>query len=70
MATHDHEMVRKYGHRIVHVEQGEIVKDEHAFGAQANEARRALVGEELLGPHGAPQMPAGAPPVDHDVELL
>jgi cell division transport system ATP-binding protein len=69
MATHDHEMVRKYGHRIVHVEQGEIVKDEHAFGAQANEARRALVGEDLLGPLGSPRAPADEPPVDHDVEL-
>jgi len=35
MATHDHELVRRYGHRIVHLEQGEIVKDEQAFGAFA-----------------------------------
>ena len=33
MATHDHEVVRRYGHRIVHLEQGEIVKDEQAFVA-------------------------------------
>ncbi|MFQ5599877.1 MAG: cell division ATP-binding protein FtsE [Candidatus Krumholzibacteriia bacterium] len=31
MATHDHELVRKYGQRIVHIEQGEIVQDERAF---------------------------------------
>jgi cell division transport system ATP-binding protein len=31
MATHDHEMVRQYRQRIVHVEQGEIVQDEAAF---------------------------------------
>ena len=47
MATHDHELVRKYGHRIVHVEQGEIIKDEHALGArEALDARRALVASE------------------------
>ena len=34
MATHDHELVRRYGHRIVHLEQGEVVKDEDAFGAR------------------------------------
>jgi len=81
MATHDHEVVRKYGHRIVHVEQGEIVKDEHAFSAQANEARRALAADDLLGPQSplraalqAPPMPrpapADEPPVDYDAELL
>ena len=31
MATHDHELVRKYGHRIVHLEQGECVRDEGAL---------------------------------------
>ncbi len=31
MATHDHEMVRTYRQRIVHIEQGEIVQDERAF---------------------------------------
>jgi cell division transport system ATP-binding protein len=35
MATHDHELVRRYGHRIVHLEQGEIVKDEPPFGPYA-----------------------------------
>ena len=35
MATHDHDLVRRYGHRIVHLEQGEIVKDEPPFGAFA-----------------------------------
>src|SRR5262249_20280188 len=48
MATHDHELVRKYGHRIVHVEQGEIVKDERAFGGEdAFRARRALSADDL-----------------------
>jgi cell division transport system ATP-binding protein len=48
MATHDHELVKKYGHRIVHVEQGEIVKDEHAFGGEeAARARRALTSDDL-----------------------
>ena len=46
MATHDHELVRKYGHRIVHVEQGEMVKDENAFAPQALAARRALLVDE------------------------
>jgi cell division transport system ATP-binding protein len=32
MATHDHDLVRRFGHRIVHLEQGEIVRDEDAFG--------------------------------------
>jgi len=31
MATHDHEAVRRYGQRIVHIEQGELVQDEGAF---------------------------------------
>jgi len=31
MATHDHEMVRRFGQRIVHIEQGEVVQDESAF---------------------------------------
>jgi cell division transport system ATP-binding protein len=31
MATHDHELVRKYRQRIVHIEQGEVVRDERAF---------------------------------------
>ena len=34
MTTHDHELVRRYGHRIVHLEQGEIVKDEDAFASR------------------------------------
>ena len=36
MATHDHEMVRKYRQRIVHLEQGEIVQDERAFDRWSN----------------------------------
>jgi len=31
MATHDHELVREYRQRIVHLEHGEIVQDENAF---------------------------------------
>ena len=31
MATHDHELVREYRQRIVHIEHGEIVQDEKAF---------------------------------------
>ena len=27
MATHDHDMVRRFGRRIAHIEQGEIVRD-------------------------------------------
>jgi cell division transport system ATP-binding protein len=46
MATHDHEMVRRYGHRIVHLEQGEIVKDEDAFATrQRSEDRPPETGE-------------------------
>jgi cell division transport system ATP-binding protein len=38
MATHDHELVRQYRQRIVHVEQGEIVQDEKAFDLWSREA--------------------------------
>ena len=31
MATHDHELVRQYRQRIVHIEHGEIVQDENAL---------------------------------------
>jgi len=31
MATHDHDLVRQYRQRIVHIEHGEIVQDEKAF---------------------------------------
>ena len=34
MATHDHELVRCYGHRIVHLQHGEIVADEGALGGR------------------------------------
>jgi hypothetical protein len=27
MATHDHDMVRRFGRRIAHIEHGEIVRD-------------------------------------------
>jgi cell division transport system ATP-binding protein len=57
MATHDHDLVRKYGHRIVHVEQGELVKDEHAFGPQAMAARRELVSEEDAAPAAGERPP-------------
>jgi cell division transport system ATP-binding protein len=56
MATHDHDMVRKYGHRIVHVEQGEMVKDERAYAPEALAARHALVSEE------EPEQTAGEQP--------
>jgi cell division transport system ATP-binding protein len=46
MATHDHDLVRRYGHRIVHVEQGEIVKDEAAYGTPGVVARAALAAED------------------------
>src|SRR5262249_12977668 len=66
MATHDHELVRRYGHRIVHVEAGEIVKDEHAFGSQAvTEARRALAADEP-----SPSGGAKGAPLSHDPERI
>jgi cell division transport system ATP-binding protein len=59
MATHDQELVRRYGRRIVHVEQGEIVKDEQAFGA-------ASVGAFVAGA-GALGQPGGEPqPLERD----
>jgi cell division transport system ATP-binding protein len=44
MATHDHEMVRRYGHRLVHLERGEIVKDEAPHGPPAVRAPAASEG--------------------------
>jgi len=50
MATHDHEVVRRYGHRIVHLEQGEIVKDEQAFvaGRCGGRRRRGRAGAAVM----------------------
>ncbi|HZL85493.1 MAG TPA: cell division ATP-binding protein FtsE [Candidatus Krumholzibacteria bacterium] len=39
MATHDHELVRQYRQRIVHIEHGEIVQDENAFDRWSPGAR-------------------------------
>ena len=46
MATHDHETVRRYGQRIVHIEQGELVQDEGAFDRWS---RRALQPVDVVG---------------------
>ena len=45
MATHDHETVRRYGQRIVHIEQGELVQDEGAFNRWS---RRAIEPVEVV----------------------
>ena len=42
MATHDHEAVRRYGQRIVHIEQGEIVQDEGAFDRWSHSAEMPI----------------------------
>ena len=42
MATHDHETVRRYGQRIVHIEQGELVQDEGAFDRWSSSAREVV----------------------------
>ncbi len=39
MATHDHDLVRQYRQRIVHIEHGEIVQDEDAFDRWSPGAR-------------------------------
>jgi cell division transport system ATP-binding protein len=52
MATHDHELVRRYGHRIVHLEQGEMVKDEPAFGGAGGMGKPPAVGGSA--PRGGP----------------
>jgi cell division transport system ATP-binding protein len=56
MATHDHELVRRFGHRIVHLEQGEIVRDEDAFGRPpapgGGGGAAAASGLDLLAPEG------------------
>jgi cell division transport system ATP-binding protein len=51
MATHDHEMVRRYGQRIVHLEHGEIVADE---GDIANRAAAAAGAEPAAAMHPGP----------------
>jgi cell division transport system ATP-binding protein len=42
MATHDHETVRRYGQRIVHIEQGELVQDEGAFDRWSRKAQQPV----------------------------
>jgi cell division transport system ATP-binding protein len=42
MATHDHETVRRFGQRIVHIEQGEVVQDEGAFDRWSRSAQKPL----------------------------
>jgi cell division transport system ATP-binding protein len=61
MATHDHDLVRRYGHRIVHMEQGEIVKDEPAYGNATATARAVLAAEdEAAATHAAIERRAAA----------
>jgi cell division transport system ATP-binding protein len=42
MATHDHETVRRFGQRIVHIEQGEVVQDEDAFDRWSRSAQKPI----------------------------
>jgi cell division transport system ATP-binding protein len=72
IATHDHELVRRFGHRIVHLEQGEIVRDERALGTEAAAARPGLGTEGRLaaGGWGPVALGTAAAPFEEDEEPL